>query len=180
MMMLMASPGECAVSRAERQNMLINDPPHTNPLHCFSTAFALYFHITPLHWDLVLKKVSDSVAKKIGFEKSIGFGIKKVLDSVSFRFWVSSHTAEQLIKCKIRSSAPHSVHFTVNVLHYIQSTNQCSARCSTVPRIWLIQCTAVHSVWLHSARWCNIQQDGALFSLAMHCKSVNQLSRIGS
>ena len=36
--------------------------------------------------------------EKNGIEKSIGFGIekiwyrKKVLDSVSFRFWVSSHT----------------------------------------------------------------------------------------
>ena len=38
-----------------------------------------------------------SVSKLLGFEKSIGFGIgknwyrKKVLDSISFRFWVSSH-----------------------------------------------------------------------------------------
>ena len=58
------------------------------------------------------KKVSDSVSKKFGIEKSVGFDIvkiwyrdkyrtqyqknlvsKKVLDSVSFRFWVSSHTA---------------------------------------------------------------------------------------
>ena len=56
--------------------------------------------------------VSDSVSKKFGIGKSIGFGIeniwyrkkywiryrkiwyrKKVSDSVSFRFWVSSHTA---------------------------------------------------------------------------------------
>ena len=43
--------------------------------------------------------VSDLVSKKIGIEKSIGFGIgkiwfrKKVSDSVSFRFLVSSHTA---------------------------------------------------------------------------------------
>ena len=55
--------------------------------------------------------VSDSVSKKFGIEKSIGFGIEniwyrkkyrilyrknlvseKVSDSVSFRFWVSSHT----------------------------------------------------------------------------------------
>ena len=48
--------------------------------------------------NLVSKKVSDSVSKKFGIEKSIGFGIgkiwyrKKVSDSVSFRFWVSSHT----------------------------------------------------------------------------------------
>ena len=47
---------------------------------------------------MVLEKVSDSVSKKIGIGKSIGFGIeknwyrKKVSDSVSFRFWVSSHT----------------------------------------------------------------------------------------
>ena len=27
-----SAPGECAVSRAERQNMLINDPPHTTAL----------------------------------------------------------------------------------------------------------------------------------------------------
>ena len=48
--------------------------------------------------NLVSKKVSDSVSKKLGIEKSIGFGIgkiwyrKKVSDSVSLRFWVSSHT----------------------------------------------------------------------------------------
>ena len=56
--------------------------------------------------------VSDSVSKQFGIEKNIGFGIekirsrkkyriryrknlvseKKVSDSVSFRFWVSSHT----------------------------------------------------------------------------------------
>ena len=48
--------------------------------------------------NLVSKKVSDSVSEKIGIGKSIGFGIgkiwywKKVSDSVSFRFWVSSHT----------------------------------------------------------------------------------------
>ena len=55
--------------------------------------------------------VSDSVSKKFGIEKSIGFGIEiiwyrkkyriryrknlvseKVSDSVSFRFWVSPHT----------------------------------------------------------------------------------------
>ena len=32
-----SAPGECAVSRAERQNMLINDPPRTTALcdaHC--------------------------------------------------------------------------------------------------------------------------------------------------
>jgi hypothetical protein len=46
------------------------------------------------------KKVSDSVLEKFGIKKSIGFGIeeiwyrKKVSDSVSFRFWVSSHTDE--------------------------------------------------------------------------------------
>ena len=50
--------------------------------------------------NVVSKKVSDSVSKKFGIEKSIGFGIeeiwyrKKVSDSVSFRFWVSSHTAQ--------------------------------------------------------------------------------------
>ena len=48
--------------------------------------------------NLVSKKVSDSVLKIFGIGKSIGFGIgkiwyrKKVSDSVSFRFWVSSHT----------------------------------------------------------------------------------------
>ena len=47
---------------------------------------------------LVSKKVSVLVSEKIGIEKSIGIGIeknwyrKKVSDSVSFRFWVSSHT----------------------------------------------------------------------------------------
>jgi len=45
-----------------------------------------------------IEKVSDSVLKIFGIGKSIGFGIgkiwyrKKVSDSVSFRFWVSSHT----------------------------------------------------------------------------------------
>ena len=40
----------------------------------------------------------DSVSEEIGIGKSIGFGIgknwfrKKVSDSVSVRFWVSSHT----------------------------------------------------------------------------------------
>ena len=48
--------------------------------------------------NLVSKKVSDSVLKISGIGKSFGFGIeniwyrKKVSDSVSFRFWVSSHT----------------------------------------------------------------------------------------
>ena len=47
---------------------------------------------------LVLKKYRYWYRKKIGIEKSIGIGIeknwyrKKVSDSVSFRFWVSSHT----------------------------------------------------------------------------------------
>ena len=51
--------------------------------------------------NLVSKKVSVSVSEKIGIGKSIGFGIekiwyrKKVSDSVSFRFWVSSHTEVQ-------------------------------------------------------------------------------------
>ena len=45
--------------------------------------------------------VSDSVSKKFGIEKSIGFGIGKiwyrikVSESVSFRFWVSSHTVKE-------------------------------------------------------------------------------------
>ena len=45
------------------------------------------------------KKYRYRYRKKFGIEKSIGFGIeknwyrKKVSDSVSFRFWVSSHTA---------------------------------------------------------------------------------------
>ena len=45
------------------------------------------------------KKYRYRYRKKIGIGKSIGFGIekiwyrKKVSDSVSFRFWVSSHTA---------------------------------------------------------------------------------------
>ena len=49
-----------------------------------------------------IEKVSDSVSKKLGIEKSIGFGIeknwyrKKVSDSVSLRFWVSSHTVAYL------------------------------------------------------------------------------------
>ena len=62
--------------------------------------------------NLVSKKVSVSVSKNLGIEKSIGIGFekfwyrkkyryrfrkilvsKKVSDSVSFRFWVSSHTA---------------------------------------------------------------------------------------
>ena len=53
---------------------------------------------------MVSKKVSVSVSKKIGIEKSIGFGIeknwyrKKVSDSVSFRFWVSSHTDTCIIQ----------------------------------------------------------------------------------
>ena len=44
--------------------------------------------------------VLDSVSKKFGIEKSIGFGIGLNLvseinsDSVSFRFWVSSHTGQ--------------------------------------------------------------------------------------
>ena len=44
------------------------------------------------------KKYRYRYRKKIGIGKSIGFGIekiwyrKKVSDSVSFRFWVSSHT----------------------------------------------------------------------------------------
>ena len=47
------------------------------------------------------KKYRYRYRKKFGIEKSIGFGIekiwyrKKVSDSVSFRFWVSSHTAGQ-------------------------------------------------------------------------------------
>jgi len=59
--------------------------------------------------------VSDSVSENFGIKKSIGFGIenigigksigfgieriwyrKKVSDSVSFRFWVSSHTAQEM------------------------------------------------------------------------------------
>ena len=46
------------------------------------------------------KKYRYWYRKKIGIEKSIGIGIeknwyrKKVSDSVSFRFWVSSHTAQ--------------------------------------------------------------------------------------
>ena len=48
---------------------------------------------------LVAKKVSDLVSKFFGGEKSFGIGIEKiwsgktVLDFVSFRFGVSSHTA---------------------------------------------------------------------------------------
>ena len=48
--------------------------------------------------NLVSEKVSVSVSQNFGIEKSIGFGIgkfwyrKKVLNSVLFRFWVSSHT----------------------------------------------------------------------------------------
>ena len=48
------------------------------------------------------KKYRYRYRKKFGIEKSIGFGIekiwyrKKVSDSVSFRFWVSSHTASTL------------------------------------------------------------------------------------
>ena len=44
------------------------------------------------------QKVLDSVLEKFCIKKSIGFGIKtfdlgnKVSDSVSFRFWVLSHT----------------------------------------------------------------------------------------
>ena len=64
MMMLMASPtSECAVSGAERQNMLINDPPHTTALRCTDMhwytykykikihpkIFQLMIHLTPLH-----------------------------------------------------------------------------------------------------------------------------------
>ena len=51
--------------------------------------------------NLVSKKVSGSILNKFGIEKSIGFGIgtiwyrKKVSDSVSFRFWVSSHTESE-------------------------------------------------------------------------------------
>ena len=53
-----------------------------------------------LRKNLVSKKVTVLVSEKIGIKKSIGFCIeknwyqKKVSDSVSFRFWVSSHTAE--------------------------------------------------------------------------------------
>ena len=49
------------------------------------------------------KKYRYRYRKKIGIEKSIGFGIgkiwyrKKVSDSVSFRFWVSSHTEAKLV-----------------------------------------------------------------------------------
>ena len=58
---------------------------------------------------LVSKEVSDLVSKKVGIEKRIGFGIgqiwylKKVSDSVSFRFGVSSHTAliERHIECLV-------------------------------------------------------------------------------
>ena len=54
--------------------------------------------------------VSDSVLKKFGIEKSIGFGIKKiwyrkkVSDSVSFRFWVSSHTGSIAVLVPHQSS----------------------------------------------------------------------------
>ena len=46
--------------------------------------------------------IGIGIGRKIGIEKSIGFGIekiwyrKKVSDSVSFRFWVSSHTAQRV------------------------------------------------------------------------------------
>ena len=49
------------------------------------------------------KKYRYRYRKKIGIGKSIGFGIekiwyrKKVSDSVSFRFWVSSHTEWHLV-----------------------------------------------------------------------------------
>ena len=55
--------------------------------------------------DSVSKKVSDSVLKISGIGKSIGFGIeriryrKKVSDSVSFRFGVSSHTGA--VRCTL-------------------------------------------------------------------------------
>ena len=51
-----------------------------------------------------IKKVSVSVSKKGGIGKSIEFGIeknwcrKKVSDSVSFRFWVLSHTDIKALK----------------------------------------------------------------------------------
>ena len=51
----------------------------------------------------VSEKVSVSVSKIFGIEKSIGIGFgknlvsKKVLDSVSLRFWVLSHTGIVLL-----------------------------------------------------------------------------------
>ena len=50
-----SAPGECAVSRAERQNMLINDPPRTTTLqdaHCTTAVHcALSVHyLAPLHF----------------------------------------------------------------------------------------------------------------------------------
>ena len=59
----------------------------------FGICIGIGFETFPFFW-----MVSDSVSKKFGIEKSIRFGIekcwyqKKVSDSVSFRFWVSSHT----------------------------------------------------------------------------------------
>ena len=51
-----------------------------------------------------IEKVSDSVSTNSGNEKSIGIGkklvSKKVSDSVSFRFWVSSHTDIYLYTCQ--------------------------------------------------------------------------------
>ena len=48
-----SAPSECAVSRAERQNMLINDPPRTTALlgaHCIMhTAVHSVLHLAPLH-----------------------------------------------------------------------------------------------------------------------------------
>ena len=69
---------------------------------------------------LVVCLIFDS--KKIGIEKSIGIGIeniwyrKKDSDSVSFRFWVSSHTGPEGLQLEVRARrAPR-------LLVYIQYT----------------------------------------------------------
>ena len=53
------------------------------------------------YWNWFQKKLSLLVSEKNGIEKSFGFGIekkwywKKISDSFSFIFWVSSHTDGQ-------------------------------------------------------------------------------------
>ena len=44
-----SAPGECAVSRAERQNMLINDPPRTTALHDALRDVSVHY-LAPLHF----------------------------------------------------------------------------------------------------------------------------------
>ena len=65
---------------------------------------------------LVLKKYRYWYRKKIGIEKSIGIGIeknwyrKKVSVSVSFRFWVSSHTDDHCYDINGAQSSGLRVH----------------------------------------------------------------------